>query len=361
MFGAATVLDDVSIALAPGELVVLLGPSGCGKTTTLRVVAGFTAPSRGQVLIDGTDVTHVAPRRRKIGMVFQSYALFPNMTVAENVGFGLRQRRDPRAAIRKRVDELLALVRLSDKRDNGVQNLSGGQQQRVALARALACAPRVLLMDEPFGALDLKLREAMQTELRRIQRSFGITTLLVTHDQHEALSLADRVVIMHGGRIQQAATPDEIYARPANRFVAGFIGKNNFLRGRVTQTANRLAQVDVGGALVPVHDPDGSLRPGVAIELAIRPEHIGLAPSDDPGRITGERITGEPITGEPITGEIVARSFAGSLTHYTVRVAAGDMLLVEQPSGHQMLAPGERVVLAWAPENAVLLDSEPAP
>jgi spermidine/putrescine transport system ATP-binding protein len=345
-FGGLTAITDIDIEVAPGEFVVLLGPSGCGKTTTLRVIAGFTAPTTGTVTIDGTDVTSLRPRRRNIGMVFQNYALFPTMTVAENVAFGLRQRRRPSAAIRARVDELLALVRLEDKRDGAIQALSGGQQQRVALARALACSPRVLLMDEPLGALDLKLREAMQVELRRIQRAFGITTVLVTHDQQEAMNLADRIVVMDHGRVQQAATPEQIYRRPANRFVAGFVGKNNFVRGRVARFAGGVALIDFGGTLVPVCA--AGLRPGDAAELAIRPEHVRVASAVESGVAS--------VASGRIAGHIASRSFAGSLTHYAVAIESGDTLLVEQPSGPAVLAPGDPVLLDWDPDQAMLLE-----
>ncbi len=334
-FGGFAAIMDIDIAVAPGEFVVLLGPSGCGKTTTLRVIAGFTPPTAGRVLIDDADVTRLPPRRRNIGMVFQNYALFPTMTVTENVAFGLRQRRTPRPQIATRVDELLALVRLEDKRNAPIQGLSGGQQQRVALARALAGSPRLLLMDEPLAALDLKLREAMQLELRRIQRAFGITTVLVTHDQHEAMSLADRIVVMDQGRVQQAATPEAIYRRPANRFVAGFVGRNNFLRGRVERVVGEEAAVEVAGAVLPVRG--AGLQLGQAVELAVRPEHVRL-------------------DADGIVGVIAGRSFAGSLTHYTVTLAGGDTMLVEQPSGAPALAPGDAVRLAWEASNAVLLD-----
>ena len=321
---------------------MLLGPSGCGKTTTLRIIAGFTPPSVGRVLIGGEDVTAVAPRRRRIGMVFQNYALFPNMTVAENVAFGLRQQRVPRAAIQARVAELLALVRLSDRGDDGIHGLSGGQQQRVALARALAVAPRVLLMDEPFGALDLKLREAMQIELRRIQRDFAITTVLVTHDQHEAMNLADRIVVMDRGRIQQVATPEQIYARPANRFVAGFVGQNNLLDGCVTRVTDGRAEVELAGARVVVDAAGAVVTPGDAVAVAIRPEDLSLVPDGGAGHAA-------------LAGEIAMRRFAGSLTHYGVQLGAGTVLLVERPSSDAPLAPGDRVRVGWDAAKAVLL------
>src|SRR5690606_30639065 len=232
---AITAVNAVDISVAEGEFVVLLGPSGCGKTTTLRMIAGFVDPTSGQILFGGRDVTNVPPRLRNVGMVFQNYALFPNMTVADNIAFGPRQRGMGRSVIDQRVSELLQLVQLESRRDYLPQELSGGQQQRVALARALAFSPSVLLLDEPLGALDVQLRETMQDELRRIQQSLGITTVLVTHDQHEAMALADRIVIMADGVIQQIGSPKALYQQPANRFVADFLGKSNFLNGVLTR------------------------------------------------------------------------------------------------------------------------------
>ncbi|MBM3525134.1 MAG: ABC transporter ATP-binding protein, partial [Alphaproteobacteria bacterium] len=225
-FGSVRAVDGFSLVVKEGELLTLLGPSGCGKTTTLRMVAGFFLPSAGRILIGGQDVTTLPPRKRNLGMVFQDYALFPHLTVADNIAFGLRERGAAKEQIRKRVGELLDLIRLPGVEGRYPRELSGGQQQRVALARALAYSPSVLLMDEPFGALDLKLREAMQVELHRILRELKITTIFVTHDQGEAMSLSDRIVVMLDGRAQQIGAPEELYARPATAFVAHFVGRS---------------------------------------------------------------------------------------------------------------------------------------
>jgi len=232
-FGAVVAVDDVSMSIARGSIVSLLGPSGCGKTTTLRLVAGFERPDAGEVAIRGARVNDVPPYRRDFGMVFQSYALFPHLTVADNVGFGLRMRHVPREERRRLVAEALALVKLEGFADRQPRQLSGGQQQRVALARAIVFKPAVLLLDEPLGALDKMLREEMQVELRQLQQRLAITTVFVTHDQEEALTLSDRVAVMRGGRIEQVGAPREIYERPATEFVAGFLGASNFLDAEV--------------------------------------------------------------------------------------------------------------------------------
>ena len=232
-FGAITAVDSVQLTVEDGEFLVLLGPSGCGKTTLLRMVAGFVTPSAGDIRLDGRPITHQPPGKRNIGMVFQDYALFPHMDVAANIGFGLRERRVPSAEIARRVAALLDQVRLTAYAKSYPEQLSGGQQQRVALARALAYAPQLLLLDEPLGALDLKLREAMQQEIHALQRRLGITTIMVTHDQEEAMNLADRIVVMEDGQVRQIGTPQQLYWEPASPFVAQFIGKINFLAGTI--------------------------------------------------------------------------------------------------------------------------------
>src|SRR5215218_940304 len=236
-FGEFSAVQDFNLVAEKGEFVSFLGPSGCGKTTTLRMIAGFEQPSAGTITVDGTDITHRPPNRRNVGMVFQSYALFPNMTVADNIGFGLRVRKRPKDQIRKRVGELLELINLPDKGGRYPYQLSGGQQQRVALARALAIEPEVLLLDEPLSALDAKIRVALRKEIRAIQRQLGITTVYVTHDQGEAMSLSDRVVVMSEGRIEQIGPPPQIYNFPATPFVASFVGTLNLLPARVVDSA----------------------------------------------------------------------------------------------------------------------------
>src|SRR3954463_10197085 len=247
-FGTTYAVQDFNLSAEKGEFVSFLGPSGCGKTTTLRMIAGFEVPSAGSISIDGTDVTNRPPNRRNVGMVFQSYALFPNMNVADNIGFGLRVRKRPKDQIRKRVAELLELINLPDKGGRYPYQLSGGQQQRVALARALAIEPEVLLLDEPLSALDAKIRVALRKEIRSIQRQLGITTVYVTHDQEEAMSLSDRVVVMSEGRVEQIGPPPEIYNFPATPFVASFVGTLNLLPATVVDGAT--AQVQIAGQQV---------------------------------------------------------------------------------------------------------------
>jgi putative spermidine/putrescine transport system ATP-binding protein len=271
-YGAVTALDALDLAVYEGELLSLLGPSGCGKTTTLNVIAGFASPDAGRVVIDGNDVTAEPAWRRGLGVVFQSYALFPHMSVADNVAFGLRERGVGKREIAERVSEVLALVRLPAVARQRPHQLSGGMQQRVALARALVIRPRVLLLDEPLAALDRKLREEMRAELRDIQRTVGITTVFVTHDQHEALGLSDRVAVMSAGRVEQLGSPREVYERPATRFVADFIGASSVLEGRAVD--NETVEL-AGGVRLRVALREGP-APGRAVRLLVRPERVEL-------------------------------------------------------------------------------------
>ena len=332
-YGATTALEAVDLAVERGELLTLLGPSGCGKTTVLRLVAGFIAPSHGRILIDGEDVTHVAPNERGIGMVFQNYALFPHLTIARNIAFGLVERGVKQARIRERVGELLDLIRLSEVADRFPAELSGGQQQRVALARAVAYAPQLLLMDEPLGALDLKLREAMQLEIRRIQQELGITTLYVTHDQTEAMRISDRIAIMDAGRIEQLGTASHIYETPSNRFVADFLGRINLLPGRLESVDARHMVVRLACGELRVPRREG-FDAGAAITLGIRPDEIEF----DPG-------PGEDML--VVSGTAVDCSFLGNVAEYRVRLADGSELLVEVKPTPGQCRPGEGVKLGW--------------
>ena len=346
-FGKAPAVKELSFEIAEGELVVILGSSGCGKTTTLRMIAGFVEPSAGRILIGGEDVTRTPPRLRNIGMVFQNYALFPNMSVAGNVAFGLRQRRVEAKLVARRVAELLDLVRLPGRGDDPVDTLSGGQQQRVALARALATSPRVLLMDEPLSALDLKLREAMRDEIQRIQRELRITTLFVTHDQQEAMSLSDRIILMGQGDIQQIGPPSELYARPATQFVAEFIGKNTLLRARVVAQADGIAQARLpGGAMVRVRAMQ-AMAPGGEVDILVRPEALWVD-ADTPAGVNAIRCTVERCR------------FLGNVTHFFVRAAWDQVLLVESPGHAPAAQPGESVTIAWRAENAIAFPAGPA-
>jgi putative spermidine/putrescine transport system ATP-binding protein len=281
-FGKAIALNEVSLSIRRGEFMTLLGPSGCGKTTLLNLAAGFFSPDGGEILIDGQGVNDVPTYRRQIGLMFQNYALFPHMSVANNVAYGLKVRHVARNKRNRRVDEVLALVKLTGFEDRKPRQLSGGQQQRVALARALVINPAVLLLDEPFSALDKNLRASMQVELREIQRKLKVTTIFVTHDQSEALSLSDRLAVMSEGRIRQLGTPEEIYRRPCDRFVASFVGDTNILRGRLDSKDESFAVVAIGDARVKV--PPGPLRDvalSAPVDLFVRPEQLALTEAQD--------------------------------------------------------------------------------
>ena len=348
-FDQTVALEGVSLEVASGEFLTLLGPSGCGKTTTLRIVAGLTTPESGTVRIRGEDVTRVPTFRRNIGMVFQGLALFPHMTVAENVAFGLRMRGVLRATQGEKVRGALELVRLGGFQARYPHQLSGGQQQRVALARALVFNPDVLLLDEPFGALDRKLREAMQVELRDLTRRIGITALFVTHDQEEALILSDRVAVMHQGRIEQLGRPTEIFERPRTRFVADFMGATNFFRVRVMAVeAGRVVLEGGGPRFAAVAEP--GLATGQEGEGAIRPEKIGLEP-------------GEPRDEANSVGGVVESAvYHGTVSTYAVRLSGdvGAVLVVREQNREggeagPRLAVGTRARASWSPEAVRLL------
>jgi putative spermidine/putrescine transport system ATP-binding protein len=287
-FGSFTAVDDVTLSIQGGEIVALLGPSGCGKTTLLRVIAGFLRQRAGRVLIDGAAIDHLPANRRNVGIVFQNYALFPHMTVAQNVAYGLEARGTARAETRERVARFLSIVQLAHLADRLPRQLSGGQQQRVALARALVVEPSILLLDEPFGALDKNLRLDMQIEIKRLQRRLGLTAILVTHDQDEAMSIADRIAVMNRGKVEQLGTPIDIYDRPRTLFVNGFIGSTNLLRGRVVAAEGGRVRVapQAGGTLSIASD--GGFQAGDAVLLSIRPEQLALfaGPADDRWPVT---------------------------------------------------------------------------
>lgn len=273
-FGTNTVVHDFNLAVEQGEFISFLGPSGCGKTTVLRMIAGFETPDQGQIAINGQNVVDLKPNKRNIGMVFQAYALFPNMTVAQNVAFGLRVSGKSKPEIKATVREMLELIRLEHLADRFPYQMSGGQQQRVALARALATKPQVLLLDEPLSALDAKIRISLREEIRLIQRQLGITTVFVTHDQEEALSISDRIVVMHEGMADQIGSPFDIYNRPATRFVASFVGTLNMMEAKVADPSND--HVDLGGSLIKMPETMAARSKGDNITLALRPEAISL-------------------------------------------------------------------------------------
>ena len=338
-FGAENVIDNIDLEIKEGEFLTLLGPSGCGKTTTLRIVAGFLSPNSGRVLFNGKDVTRVPTQSRKLGMVFQDYALFPHLTVADNVGFALRTHGTPRAQSEHRVKELLSLIRLPALAHRYPAELSGGQQQRVAIARALAHTPAVLLMDEPLGALDLKLREAMQDELHSLQRQLGITTIYVTHDQEEALSLSHRIAVMRGGSIEQLGTPREIYSKPRTPFCAFFLGKVNFLPGNVAERAGDRYRVIVGGNTLscPIDAPHGPFERDARVVLGIRPEHLSL---DDAPQPPGRNV---------LRGRIKREKFIGKIVQFDVEV--GPATVVVDGSPGQAKGVDANVQLVWDAAN----------
>ncbi|MBC8037995.1 MAG: ABC transporter ATP-binding protein [Rhizobiales bacterium] len=310
-FGATTVVQDFDLDVERGEFVSFLGPSGCGKTTMLRIVAGFEEPSAGRVMIGGKDVTNLKPNQRNIGMVFQAYALFPNLTVAQNIGFGLKVAGVPRADSDARVAEMLAIIKLPEFGDRYPYQLSGGQQQRVALARALAPKPKLLLLDEPLSALDAKVRVSLREEIRSIQKKTGITTIFVTHDQEEALSMSDRIVVMYGGKAEQVGTPFEIYNKPATKFVANFVGTLNVLEGTVSDA--RSGKVRVNTEDITIKNKLNGSKTGDVLALALRPEAISL------GRRRGNDAS--------LSGEIAEVHFLGSVIRVRVNLGKSSVSL----------------------------------
>ena len=340
-FGSVVAVSDVSVTVAAASFFTLLGPSGSGKTTTLMMVAGFVHPTRGEIAIDGVDVTALPPQKRDLGMVFQSYAVFPHLTVFENVAFPLQVRKVLGAALRRRVGEALELVRLTGYERRLPRQLSGGEQQRVALARALVFQPRVLLMDEPLGALDKKLRAHMQGELKRIQRHLHVTVIYVTHDQEEALTMSDRVAVMRGGRTEQVGTPAELYEAPVSPFVADFVGESNFIEGVVVAASGpgrTLVRTDGGLELWGIASEP--LRAGQRVVAAVRPEKL------EP---TGTRAPG-PNCCKGVVEDVV---YAGDATRYSVGLGAGGTLTVkvQNRAASRRLGSGESLEAAWDPED----------
>jgi putative spermidine/putrescine transport system ATP-binding protein len=338
-YGPVVALDGVDLTVGAGELVALLGPSGCGKTTTLRLLAGLEDADAGTITVGGRDITHVPANRRDMGMVFQAYSLFPHMTVRENVAFGLRLRRVSKADRDRRAMEMLDLVGLSQQAGRYAHQISGGQQQRVALARALAIQPQVLLLDEPLSALDAKVRAQLRDQIRRIQLEVGITTLFVTHDQEEALAIADRVGVMKDGRIEQLGPPTEIYSRPGTPFVAEFVGLTNRLAGTVSGST-----VTVRGRDLPLVDL--STPPGPVTAL-VRPEAVTLAPGTD----------GEP---GPLTGTVISVTFLGATSRVTVDLGDTTVLAQLPTSDATELSAGSRVTLAIRPDPVLVSAAESA-
>ena len=342
-FGDNCVVKNFDLSVARGEFVTLLGPSGCGKTTTLRMIAGFETPSGGMIAIDDKDITQLAANKRNIGMVFQSYALFPNMTVAGNVGFGLRVAGRPALEIKARVEEMLQLIKLAHLAERYPRQLSGGQQQRVSLARALAPSPKILLLDEPLSALDARIRVALREEIRSLQQKLGITTIFVTHDQEEALSMSDRIVVMNDGRIEQVGAPREIYNRPRTRFVASFVGTLNALTGVVVDAAAGALSIE-GQNVIARRGLEGA-NAGEPCALALRPEALQIAGAA-PGR-------------NALTGVVEEVAFLGSVIRVKLRLAQSALLIDSFNSGADAPpALGATIKVSFSPEDLIVLAAE---
>jgi len=341
-FGATAAVNSVSLSVQRGEFLTRLGPSGCGKTTLLRMIAGFEQPDSGRIFLCGRDVTLLAPNQRDVTTVFQHYALFPHMSVYENVAFGLARRSVKAEEIRRRVAASLGMVQLGELADRQPSELSGGQQQRVALARSLVVEPRVLLLDEPLAALDLKLRKQMQVELKGLQRRLGISFIYVTHDQEEALTMSDRIVVMNAGRIEQIGQADDIYERPSTEFVAGFIGVSNIIEGTVERITGDISIVRTGAAMV--RTLGNGLNPGERVRLLVRPEKITISTE---------------IGNDSLTGTIESAIYLGESTHWKVTTGDGQTLTVleqnREPYDSSQSRVGQSVSVHWAPESAVVL------
>ncbi len=330
-FGALAAVRDLDLAVREGEFLTLLGPSGCGKTTTLRLISGFETADGGDIRIAGTRVNDVPPYRRNVNTVFQSYALFPHLSVFDNVAYGLSVRGVDKAAIRRRVEAMLARVELSDKAKSMPRQLSGGQMQRIALARALINEPRVLLLDEPLSALDAKLRRSMQMELKQTQRELGISFVYVTHDQEEALALSDRIAVMDRGRLVQLGTPEDVFERPAGRFVAEFVGSNNFVEGRIERIDEGTAEVRDTAGILWLASAEPCFAAGHQVTLAVRPQRLRIAAA-------GETEPGETA----IDGTFFDATYVGTAIRIAVEIPGGRMLQVE--AAPEMLGPGYRAM-----------------
>ncbi len=349
-FGDFVAVDDANFSIAQGEFFSMLGPSGCGKTTTLRMIAGFETPTEGALRLEGTDVSRTPPYKRNVNTVFQHYALFPHMTVWDNVAFGPRSQKVDKSEINRRVDELLEVVRLGDFAKRKPAQLSGGQQQRVALARALVNYPSALLLDEPLGALDLKLRHAMQFELKRIQREVGITFVYVTHDQEEALTMSDRIAVMNAGKVDQIGTPVDIYNRPATVFVAGFIGQANLWPCRMNSTDGELADVTALGTSLPSACGDTRIEPGGEATLMVRPERV--------------RVATDPIdTGASVAATVTDLTFQGAMVRLVMAAPDGSAVVAHVGHDHDLplLRPGDSVHVGWPSDASLVLPADDIP
>ena len=357
-YGKETVVDRVSTTIAPGEFFSLLGPSGSGKTTTLMMVAGFAEVDGGQILVDGADIVHMPPQRRGFGMVFQNYAIFPHLSVADNVAFPLRARRLPAEQVATRVREALELVRLDRYADRFSRQLSGGQQQRVAIARAIVFQPSIVLMDEPLGALDKNLRFQMQVEIKEIQRRLGMTVIYVTHDQEEAMNMSDRIAIMNNGRIEQVGRPTEIYENPTSNFIARFLGQANLIPGTVESVGAGGAVLRTSRGLALRARAESDLKVGSTAHLFVRPERIGIAPGAT--TTSGAADAGDAnLAGvaNVVTGRLAQTSFLGNILRHAVEIEPGIEVTVDVQNSHaDLFCPVDQpAALSWRVADSVIL------
>lgn len=334
------VLKEISLSIGKGEFITLLGSSGCGKTTTLRIIAGLETPDSGQVFLEGKDVTSLPPEARDVNTVFQNYALFPHMTVADNIGYGLKLKKTPKAEIKKRVSEMLDLVQLPGYEKRKPSELSGGQRQRVAIARSLVNNPKVLLLDEPLGALDLQLRRAMQLELKKLQKKLGITFIYITHDQEEAINMSDRIAVMNHGTFEQIGTPDAIYNHPKTSYVATFVGNANILKGTAQESEGNILKVALAGDTVSVASEGRKITPGTPVTLAVRSENLVFDESCQSG----------------LNAEVVEKSFAGGLLRVVLKLSDGTEVVANRHGIDAGVQPGQKVTCHFDAENAVLVD-----
>ena len=346
------VLKEISLSIDKGEFITLLGSSGCGKTTTLRIIAGLETPDSGKVYLEGKDVTALAPEARDVNTVFQNYALFPHMTVADNIGYGLKLKKIPKAEIKKRVSEMLELVQLPGYEKRKPSELSGGQRQRVAIARSLVNNPKVLLLDEPLGALDLQLRRAMQLELKRLQKKLGITFIYITHDQEEAINMSDRIAVMNKGTFEQIGTPDEIYNHPKTSYVATFVGNANILKGTAQETEADILKVSLAGSIVSAVAEGKKIAPGTPVTLAVRSENMIF----DAGPREFLTYIRDETCQSGMEAVVVEKSFAGGLLRVVLKLADGTEVIANRHGIDAGVQPGQKVTCHFDAENAVLVD-----